>query len=180
MWSALRPHSEGMTLGWWPHGERGEHPRDVQQLAPLLRDNDGHGEGGVRGGELAAHDEHRVDVAVARERRLEGVRVTVDGDSKPIKLTADGVKEFHSDKVTSKFERGDGAGHHAAVQGGVAPSARSSASARSSCSSPTRSSCHRVPEDQVHHPPDQEIWMLASIFLMLPSCIILREFVLLP
>jgi hypothetical protein len=73
------------------------------------------------------------------------------------------VKEFHSDKVTSKFERGDGARHHAAVQGGVAPSARSSASARSSCSSPTRSSCHRVPEDQVHHPPVQEIWMLASI-----------------
>jgi hypothetical protein len=83
-------------------GERDGHPCGVQQLAPLLPDDDGHGEGGVRGGELAAHDEHRVDVATARERRREGVRVTVGSDSKLVKLTTDGVKEFRNENETSR------------------------------------------------------------------------------
>jgi hypothetical protein len=53
--------------------QRGNHRRGGQQRVPLLRDDDGHGEGAVGGGELAAHDEHGVDVAAARVRHSDHV-----------------------------------------------------------------------------------------------------------
>jgi hypothetical protein len=102
-------------------------------------------------------------VATTRERRREGFHVTVGGDSKPVKLTAEGVKEFRNDNETSKFERGDAAGHHAAVQGAQpqVPSCRRLPAPAAACRPGRR--CHRVTKDQVHHPPGQEIRMLASI-----------------
>lgn len=69
-------------LGWDDVGDGGEadavrqrrgHAGGFQQHVPLLRDDDGDGERGVRGHEVAAHGEHRVDVAAARERHRDHV-----------------------------------------------------------------------------------------------------------